>query len=106
MTTTQTDTPSATTDAGENPNSYPLETPIKRPNGEIASITLRKPASGELRGLQLSDLLQLDVDSLHKLLPRISQPTITEHEAKAMDPVDLLQLGGKVVSFLLPKGAV
>lgn len=84
-------------------NSVTLDTPIKRGETEITSIELRKPASGELRGLNLTDLLQMDVNALHRVLPRISMPTITEAEAAALDPADLLQLGSRVAGFLLPK---
>lgn len=80
-----------------------LDTPIRRGTSAIDRITLRKPASGELRGLQMTNLLQMDVASLIKLLPRVSTPSITEHEASAMDPADLLACGAKVSTFLLQK---
>lgn len=84
-------------------NSVTLDTPIRRGESEITAIELRKPASGELRGLSLTDLLQMDVNALHRVLPRISMPSITEAEAASLDPADLLQLGAKVAGFLLPK---
>ena len=33
------------------PNTVTLDTPIKRGNGEITEVTLRKPSAGELRGV-------------------------------------------------------
>lgn len=83
-----------------------LDTPIKRGDDEIKTIELRKPNSGELRGANLADLLQMDVTALHKVLPRISTPPLTEHEVANMDPADLLQCGMKVAGFLLPKAAL
>lgn len=80
-----------------------LDYPIKRGKTEISKITLRKPASGELRGTNLSDLLQMDVSALEKVIPRISDPTLTIHEVQNLDPADLFQLGSAVTSFLLPK---
>jgi Phage tail protein E. len=50
-------------------------------------------------------LLNLDVASLIKVIPRISTPTLTAQEAAAMDPADLVAIGGKVISFLLQKSA-
>lgn len=85
-----------------NPNTVTLDTPIKRGTEEITSIELRKPGSGELRGLKLSELLEMDVTALHKVLPRISTPTLTEAEVSAMDPADLLSCASKVAGFLLP----
>lgn len=85
------------------PNTVALDTPIKRGGQEITRITLRKPSAGELRGLSLTEVLQLDVGSLQRLLPRISDPVLTEHDVAQLDPADLVQLGGVAVGFLLPK---
>lgn len=84
-------------------NTVILDTPIRRGTTTIDSITLRKPNSGELRGVSLSDLLQIDVDSLVKVVPRISNPTLTAVEVTSMDPADLFALGAKVSGFLLQK---
>lgn len=66
-------------------------------------ITVRKPGSGELRGLTLMALSQLDVTALHTLAPRITNPPIAK--GAVMDPADLMQFGGEVMDFLLPKAA-
>lgn len=80
-----------------------LDTPIERNSDKVETVTLRKPRAGELRGLSLTDVLQMDVNALGKLLPRITSPMITEAEVQAMDPADLVQLGGEVAGFLVPK---
>lgn len=87
------------------PNTITLDQPIKRGESEITAVELRRPASGELRGLNLTDLLQMDVAALQRVLPRITTPTLTEQEIAALDPADLLQLGSTVAGFLLPKAA-
>ncbi len=84
-------------------NTVTLDTPIIRGKTTIDTITLRKPASGELRGVQLVELLNMDVASLIKVIPRISSPGITAPEAAGMDPADLLACGSKITSFLLQK---
>lgn len=84
-------------------NTVTLDTPIKRGNTTIDTITLRKPASGELRGVHLVELLNMDVATLIKILPRISSPGITAPEAAGMDPADLLACGSKISGFLLQK---
>lgn len=84
-------------------NTVTLDTPIKRGETTITEINVRKPQSGELRGLNLNDILQMDVNALTKLLPRITSPALTEAEASALDPADLVQLGHEVGSFLVPK---
>ena len=84
-------------------NTVILDTPIRRGTTTINNITLRKPNSGELRGVSLSELLQMDVNSLVKVVPRISSPTLTAIEVTSMDPADLFALGTKVSGFLLQK---
>lgn len=84
-----------------NDNQVELDTPIKRGDTEIALVTLRKPTSGELRGMHLSELLQIDVASLIKLVPRISE--LNEYEVSRLDPADLFAIGTKVAGFLLQK---
>lgn len=89
----------------QNSNSVTLDRPLKRDTQTIDTLTLREPASGELRGLSLTDLLNLDVDALQTLLPRITQPSITKQEVAKLAPSDLVQLGAKVANFLVPKSA-
>lgn len=80
-----------------------LDYPIKRGDKEIKTIELRKPRAGEMRGLSLTDVLQMEYNALNRLLPRITQPTLTEAEIMNLDPADLLQIGTEVTSFLLSK---
>lgn len=79
-----------------------LDQPLLRGEQTIATVELRKPTAGELRGLNLTDLLQMDVTALTRVLPRISSPTLTEADVAAMDPADLVQAGSVVAGFLLP----
>lgn len=82
-----------------------LEEPITRGKEKVDSITLRKPASGELRGLKLLDLLNGDVNATIRLVPRISNPTLTEQEVAALEPADLLGCADAIAAFLQKKGA-
>jgi hypothetical protein len=77
-----------------------LSKPIERSSGNISELTLRKPSTGELRGLKLMDLLQMDVNALSMLLPRIAQPTITKADIDSLDLVDATALGLAVIGFL------
>lgn len=101
MKTAATEQPDVQTLADD--NTVVLDTPIRRGATVIDSITLRKPNSGELRGVSLAELLQMDVNSLVKVVPRISSPTLTPVEVNSMDPADLFALGTKVSGFLLQK---
>ena len=91
--------------AKKNPNEevVVLDEPIQRGNTTISEITLRKPMSGELRGIALVDLLNLEVSALRKVLPRITAPALTDMEVGRLDPADMVELGTKVAGFLLRK---
>ncbi len=84
-----------------------LDTPIQRGDTELATITLFKPAgTAWMRGVKLTDLLQMDATALAIVLPRITEPALTGAEINnKLDPADLLQLGAEVAGFLLPKSA-
>jgi len=102
-----TEQPEATAAPAENPNEkiVELDGHIVRGNQVITSVSLRKPMAGELRGVSLVDLMQMEVLALRKVLPRITTPTLTDHEIGRMDPADLLQCGVAVAGFLLQKSA-
>lgn len=87
-------------------NTITLETPITRGEQTITTVTLNKPNSGALRGVSLWAILQMNVDALTSVLPRISDPSLTAADITRMDVVDLLQLGSVVSSFLLPKASL
>lgn len=82
-----------------------LDTPIKQGKTSITSLEIRKPGAGELRGVNLVDLAQMDVSALIKVLPRITTPTLTEVDVARMDIADLTQCGMAVTGFLAPKSA-
>ncbi|ORM74411.1 phage tail protein [Pantoea wallisii] len=82
-----------------------LETPIVRGESEIKQVEVVRPNAGSLRGVRLAELCQSDVDALLLVLPRITVPALTKPECHALDPVDLIALGGKVIGFLQPKSA-
>ncbi|WP_130831098.1 phage tail assembly protein [[Erwinia] mediterraneensis] len=83
-----------------------LDTPVIRGKEVITSVTLRKPQSGALRGTRLQALMDMDVNAMMTLIPRISLPALQPHEIVEMDPADLLALSVEVVTFLLPKSAL
>ncbi|CAN7191507.1 phage tail assembly protein [Trinickia sp. LjRoot230] len=93
------------TQQASKPHTVTLDTPITRGEQTITEIALRKPSAGELRGTSLNALVNLDVDALGKVLPRISSPALTEYDVRELDPADLVQLGVAFADFLLPNRA-
>ncbi|HAW49155.1 MAG TPA: phage tail assembly protein [Roseovarius sp.] len=76
-----------------------LQTPVKRKDDQIKKVTLRQPSAGELRGLSLARLMQMDVSAIITVVPRISQPILDEAEVAALGPVDFAAIAQEVVGF-------
>ncbi|MYM70544.1 phage tail assembly protein [Pseudoduganella sp. FT55W] len=92
-----------TTTTVKDPNTYTLTSPLQRGNQTITDVTLRRPLAGELRGTKLTAIVDLDIDSMAKVFPRITTPMLTEQDVYRLDPADILQLGGLFNAFFLPK---
>lgn len=84
----------------------PLDTPVKRGDTTIDSVTVTKPKSGALRGASLMGLMRQEVNDLIAVLPRVTTPSLTQHEVASLEPSDLLALGVEVSSFFLPKAVL
>ncbi|MCA6220076.1 phage tail assembly protein [Photorhabdus antumapuensis] len=80
-----------------------LEEPINRGATTISDVVVRKPNSGALRGARLQALMEMDVDSMMLVLPRVTAPALTKNDLLLMSPGDLINLCIEVVNFLLPK---
>ncbi|MFZ6730621.1 phage tail assembly protein [Undibacterium sp. Ji42W] len=80
-----------------------LDEPLKRGDNEITEITLRKPKSGELRGVSLIDLGNMNVVALQQVLPRITAPILTAQDVANLDPADLVEIASEVSLFLVKK---
>ncbi|MCA3488708.1 MAG: phage tail assembly protein [Rhodobacter sp.] len=77
-----------------------LTTPVSRKGADpVAEVTVAKPTVGTLRGLKLTDVLQMDVRAMERLLPRITQPALLGEDVAGLDPADFLALAGAGVGF-------
>ncbi|HHJ1167922.1 TPA: phage tail assembly protein [Proteus mirabilis] len=83
-----------------------LEQPIVRGETKIDKVTVLKPNSGALRGVRLQPLMDMDVDSMMQVLPRITMPTLTKQDVLSLAAGDLVNLSVQVVNFLLPKSVM
>ncbi|TGR41848.1 phage tail assembly protein [Mesorhizobium sp. M00.F.Ca.ET.151.01.1.1] len=100
--TAKTTTPTDAINAVD-PSTITLDCPIQRGEQVITAVTLRKPNAGELRGIKLVELLQMDVSALATLLPRITLPTLTAADVNQLDPADLVAIGTLAAGFFVPK---
>lgn len=83
-----------------------LDTPIQRGTTQITEIMLRKPQSGALRGTRLQAIMDMDVNAMMTIIPRISTPSLTAQEMAELDPADLTTMSVEVVTFLLKKSVL
>lgn len=89
--------------ADPNLRRVPFASPIVRGATRIPAVTLRRPKPGALRGTTITDLLQMEVGAIAKVVARISDPPLTEAEVLGMEDVgDFTELATTVSAFLLP----
>jgi hypothetical protein len=81
--------------------SIKLEVPFQQDGKEVVAVRIRKPTTGELRGLSLVNVLQMEVGTMLQLLPRIADPHLDESALEALDPADFTELSSQVTSFFL-----
>ena len=82
-------------------NSVTLLNSVTIDGKKVRKISLRKPRAGELRGLAVSEIVRMEVNSLIKLIPRISTPHFSEEQVGKLDPSELMDFGAKITTFFV-----
>jgi hypothetical protein len=82
-----------------------LDNPIQRGDQQISSITLHKPKGGTLKGISIRAIMDMECDTIQRLLPRISDPKLTAAEANNMEAEDIAMAGMRIAVFFLPKAS-
>ena len=75
-----------------------LKNPIKNGDKSITEVTVRRPSAGEMRGFTLVDVNTLDINTLIKLIPRITTPPMTESQAELLAFDDISAIGLALVN--------
>lgn len=97
------ETTTNTPNANANVKEVTLQEGIVRGDQRITAVRVRKPRAGELRGLSLAELMNLNVDAITAVLPRVTDPILHKPDVALLEPADLMSLGVAVLGFLLPK---
>lgn len=84
----------------ENTKIITLTNPITRGENQITEITVNKPTVPALKGLKMFDVLQMDVDALQVLLPRVTSPVLHKADFATMEVADFTELAAAAVGFL------
>lgn len=77
----------------------PLSNPIKIGDKDVSELNLRRPNAGDLRGVKLMQLAEMDTDFLFKLLPRITTPMLAESHVQMLDPSDAIKIMAQLNDF-------
>lgn len=83
-----------------------LVNPLHLGDQTIAEVAIRKPNAGELRGIKLLDLVQMDVNQTIKLLPRVTSPRLAPKLCETLDPVDLMAFAQEIATMFFPRDAI
>lgn len=78
-----------------------LSVPVKIDGKNTSEIGLRCPKTGELRGLMLANVVQMETSSMLKLLPRITVPPMSEAQIADLPPADFFTMTREAVGFFI-----
>lgn len=79
--------------------SVKLVTPMMVKDKEVTELEIRKPNAGNLRGLNLVGVCELNFDTAMTLLPRISD--LNERDVLNMEPENFPPLMTEIASFFV-----
>lgn len=77
-----------------------FKTPITRGNQVFEAVEVREPLAGDLRGLSMAQVFNMDTDAIIKLSARITSPAILEHEIAALSLGDFTAIALAIVGYL------
>lgn len=77
-----------------------LEQGVKLGDNIITEITITKPLVSHLKGVKLAQLMEMQIDEIVKILPRVTQPALTEKSLDSLEFNDFMALCAEVISFL------
>jgi hypothetical protein len=72
---------------------------LSRPLGDLAVVELREPKAGELRGLKIADVVQLDTTTMVTLIPRISN--LSARDVENLGASDLTKVMTETLGFFV-----
>ena len=82
----------------------PLSAPLAFGKTEISEISLRTPTAGDLRGIKLQDIVDLDVNTILTVTKRLSVTEFAPATLNGLAMPDLASLAGAIADFFNPAG--
>ena len=77
-----------------------LEQGVKLGDNTITEITITKPLVSHLKGVKLAQLMEMQIDEIVKIIPRVTAPSLPPHALDSLDFNDFLNLCAEVIGFL------
>lgn len=77
----------------------PLSKPLIWGEQKITELILRRPTAGDLRGIKLQGISDMDVNTIMVVLPRISTTPLAPGVVNDLDPADLLSVCEAISGF-------
>ncbi|QDJ13064.1 phage tail protein [Mergibacter septicus] len=78
-----------------------LSSTLKRGETEFSEVEVAKPTVLSLKGLNMINVLNADVDTLTTLLPRITYPMLHKTEIQQLDIADFTELATATIGFFV-----
>jgi Phage tail assembly chaperone proteins, E, or 41 or 14 len=79
-----------------------LSQPLAIDGKEVDHVVLHRPRPGELRGLSLISVLQMDFNTMIRLIPRVSEPSLNGCAVATMQVVDFVKFATEIVLLFVP----
>ena len=77
-----------------------LEHGVKLGDNIITEITITKPLVSHLKGVSLTKLVDMQLDEVAKIIPRVTSPMIPQQAFDTIEFTDFLHLCGELLGFL------
>lgn len=78
-----------------------LSTPLVWGEEKISELALRRPNAGDLRGVKLTAIQDMEVSTLLALLPRICLTPLGRNVLDTLDPADVVAIYGELADFFV-----
>lgn len=78
-----------------------LRRKVNRAGGAVETLMLREFLGVALTNVSLYDLMRMEGGEIIKILPKITEPPLTDPEAMMLSGPDLYEIGQEISAFLL-----
>ena len=79
-----------------------LSYPLTVGGAEVKQVVLHRPTPGELRGLMLTHVLQMEFNTMMRLIPRVSEPSLDEGTICGLNVIDFIKIATALVLLFAP----